>query len=56
MFTGSGIGLKVVGGRAVPNSAGEVGAYVTAIHLGGVADQLHGELNVGKWPIRILQM
>jgi len=44
---GNGIGMKIVGGKTVPGT-GEVGAYVTAIYPGGVAEQLHGELQIGK--------
>ncbi|XP_021364815.1 uncharacterized protein LOC110457754 isoform X2 [Mizuhopecten yessoensis] len=43
---GNGIGMKIVGGKTVPWN-NEVGAYVTAIYPGGVAEQLHGELQEG---------
>ncbi|WAR25534.1 PCLO-like protein, partial [Mya arenaria] len=43
---GNGIGMKVVGGKAIPGS-GEVGAFVATIYKGGVADQTHGEVNEG---------
>lgn len=38
--------MKIVGGKTVPGST-EVGAFVTAIYPGGVAEQLHGELEEG---------
>ncbi|KAJ8301350.1 hypothetical protein KUTeg_020337, partial [Tegillarca granosa] len=44
---GNGIGMKIVGGKTVPGST-EVGAFVTAIYPGGVAEQLHGELEEDK--------
>ncbi|XP_050412388.1 regulating synaptic membrane exocytosis protein 2 [Patella vulgata] len=44
--TGNGLGMKIVGGKQIPGTK-ETGAYVTAIYSGGVADQLHGELEVG---------
>jgi len=43
---GNGVGMKIIGGKAMPNST-EVGAYVATIYKGGVADQLHGEVNEG---------
>ncbi|XP_069141623.1 protein piccolo-like isoform X2 [Argopecten irradians] len=43
---GNGIGMKIVGGKTMPWT-NEVGAYVTAIYPGGVAEQLHGELQEG---------
>ena len=46
---GNGIGMKIVGGKAIPGMEGEVGAYVAAIYPGGVAQQLHGELQEGNW-------
>lgn len=44
--SGNGIGMKIVGGKMVPGT-NDVGAFVTRIHPGGVADQLHGELQEG---------
>lgn len=38
--------MKIVGGRVIPGTD-QVGAYVSAIFPGGVADQLHGELQEG---------
>ena len=46
--TGNGIGMKIVGGKYIPGTQGQIGAYVAAIYPGGVADQLHGELQEGK--------
>ena len=47
LSVGNGIGMKIVGGKAIPGTDGEVGAYVATIYPGGVADQLHGELQEG---------
>lgn len=44
---GNGVGMKIVGGKCIPGT-NEVGAYVATIFKGGVADQLHGEVNEGK--------
>lgn len=45
---GYGIGMKIVGGKQISGGpAGHVGAFVAAIYKGGVADQLHGELQEG---------
>lgn len=43
---GNGIGMKIVGGKIIPGT-NSFGAYVAAIFPGGVADQLHGELQEG---------
>ena len=40
--------MKIVGGKYIPGTQGQIGAYVAAIYPGGVADQLHGELQEGK--------
>ena len=45
--SGNGIGLKIIGGKEIPGTDGQIGAYVAAIYPGGVADQLHGELQEG---------
>jgi len=48
-YVGHGFGLEIVGGKTIGDRAGgEVGAFVTAIYRGSVADQLHGELQEGK--------
>ena len=39
--------MKIVGGKIIPGT-NAVGAYVAAIFPGGVADQLHGELQEGE--------
>lgn len=49
--SGNGIGMKIVGGKLIEGSDGEVGAYVATIYPGGVADQLHGELQEGMYPL-----
>ena len=38
--------MKIVGGKCLPGTA-ETGAFVQAIYAGGVANQLHGELQEG---------
>ena len=40
--------MKIVGGKVLPGQDGVMAAYVAAIYPGGVADQLHGELQEGK--------
>ena len=49
---GNGIGMKIVGGKQAPGRK-DVGAYVASIFKGGVAEQLHGELQEGT-PVVIL--
>ena len=39
--------MKIIGGKVIPGTDNRVGAYVAAIYPGGVADQLHGELQEG---------
>ena len=46
--------MKIVGGKIIPGSQGQVGAYVAAIYPGGVADQLHGELQEGMFSLLCL--
>ena len=46
-LTGNGIGMKIVGGKQIPGTD-EIGAYVATIYPGVIADQLHGELDVGE--------
>ena len=43
--------MKIVGGKIIPGSQGQIGAYVAAIYPGGVADQLHGELQEGRFSL-----
>ncbi|XP_013412341.1 uncharacterized protein LOC106175070 isoform X3 [Lingula anatina] len=45
-YRGNSVGLKIVGGKFIPGT-NEVGAYVAKIYPGGVAHQLHGELQEG---------
>jgi len=45
--SGHGFGVKIVGGKIISDKSNEVGAFVTAIQRGGIADQLHGELQEG---------
>ena len=46
--SGNGFGIKIVGGKIISEKSNEVGAFVTAIQRGGIADQLHGEVQEGK--------
>lgn len=41
--------MKIVGGKHQSPDE-EMVAYVAAIYPGGIAEQLHGELEEGKWP------
>ena len=50
---GNGIGMKIVGGKLAPGCK-DVGAYVATIFKGGVAEQLHGELQEGIFKISLL--
>lgn len=36
---GNGLGIRVVGGKEVPGSNGEIGAYVAKVLPGGAAEQ-----------------
>ena len=48
--------MKIVGGKEIPGTS-ETGAFVTAIYPGLIADQLHGELEVGAfWHQLLLPM
>lgn len=46
--TGNGLGIRVVGGKEVPGSNGEIGAYVAKVLPGGATEQtgkiLEGEI------------
>lgn len=53
-IVGNGIGMKIIGGKRIPGSD-EVGTYVATIYPGGVADQLHGELQEGKSRLNLCQ-
>lgn len=39
LLTGNGLGIRVVGGKEVPRSNGEIGAYVAKVLPGGAAEQ-----------------
>lgn len=45
--TGNGLGIRVVGGKEVPGSDGEIGAYVAKVLPGGAAEQT-GKILEGK--------
>ena len=47
MVPGNGVSVKIVGGKYIPDSEGEIGAYVTSIQPGATGDGLHGELREG---------
>lgn len=47
MITGNGLGIRVVGGKEIPGSSGEIGAYIAKILPGGNAEQT-GKLIEGK--------
>lgn len=38
-LTGNGLGIRVVGGKEVPGSNGDIGAYVAKVLPGGAAEQ-----------------
>lgn len=48
LLPGNGLGIRVVGGKEVPRSNGEIGAYVAKVLPGGAAEQtgkiLEGDL------------
>ncbi len=46
--------MKIVGGKYIPGSDGQIGAYVATIYPGGIAEQLHGELQEGKLKILVM--
>jgi hypothetical protein len=45
-FSGNGLGMRVIGGKEIPGSGGQLGAYVTRIYPGGVVESL-GEIKEG---------
>lgn len=54
MFTfplGNGLGIRVVGGKEIPGSRGEIGAYIAKVIPGGVAEQT-GKVVEGKRKMR----
>ncbi|CAG5117897.1 unnamed protein product, partial [Candidula unifasciata] len=54
LFSGNGLGMKIVGGKQIPGTK-ELGAFVTAIYP-IIADQLHGELDVGNQAVPVSLM
>lgn len=46
-MTGNGLGIRVVGGKEVPGSNGDIGAYVAKVLPGGAAEQT-GKILEGK--------
>ena len=55
---GNGLGIRVVGGKEIPGSRGEIGAYIAKVVPGGVAEST-GKIVEGKrigrlglqWPL-----
>lgn len=47
LITGNGLGIRIVGGKEIPGSSGETGAYIAKILPGGSAEQT-GKLIEGK--------
>ncbi|GFG38950.1 hypothetical protein Cfor_12555 [Coptotermes formosanus] len=43
---GNGLGMRVIGGKEIPGTGGQLGAYVTRIYKGGVVESL-GEIKEG---------
>lgn len=52
-FPGNGLGIRVVGGKEVPGTNGDIGAYVAKVLPGGVAQQT-GKILEGKLSSQIL--
>lgn len=48
--TGNGLGIRVVGGKDVPGSNGDIGAYVAKVLPGGAAEQT-GKILEGRRPV-----
>jgi len=44
--SGNGLGMRVIGGKEIPGTGGQLGAYVTRIYKGGVVESL-GEIKEG---------
>lgn len=49
--SGNGLGIRVVGGKEIPGSRGEIGAYIAKVIPGGVAEQT-GKVLEGKRRMR----
>lgn len=47
MFSGGGFGIRVVGGKAIPGTNGEIGAYIANLAPAGTAE-LSGKVVEGK--------
>lgn len=47
MFTGGGFGIRVVGGKEIPGTNGEIGAYIANLAPAGTAE-LSGKVVEGK--------
>lgn len=47
LISGNGLGIRVVGGKEIPGSSGEIGAYIAKVLPGGNAEQT-GKLIEGK--------
>jgi hypothetical protein len=45
-LSGNGLGMRVIGGKEIPGTGGQLGAYVTRIYKGGVVESL-GEIKEG---------
>lgn len=45
--SGNGLGIRVVGGKEIPGSRREIGAYIAKVVPGGVAEQT-GKVVEGK--------
>jgi hypothetical protein len=43
--------MKIVGGKYIPGTNNEIGAFVAAVYPEGVVDQLHGELQEGEYTL-----
>lgn len=46
--SGNGLGVRVVGGKEIPGSRGEIGTYIAKVIPGGMAEQT-GKIVEGKW-------
>lgn len=47
MISGRGLGIRVVGGKEIPGTNGEIGAYIAKVSAGGCAEQT-GKVVEGK--------
>lgn len=47
MFSGGGFGIRVVGGKEIPGTNGEIGAYIANLTPAGTAE-LSGKVVEGK--------